>query len=229
MEVIGEIKDGKFVFDKKINIESEVSKTILEMIKYSGIERYDVNPKNGSSGYFVSTVIPNPKEYHPSVEEMFAEYSVAECFSMKMQGLPLCLRHEDDTFHDVGHVENQFIMGKIQKDYDVISRIYDSTQGIFSISYMIEGGYKDVSLQHCAEYTDYTRRMIRKTPIELSLCKEGKRQGSSVYLLLTRLHKVGEYKYQYGSKDLIYANLANIERFLKRGTIQNFYNKKKLK
>lgn len=172
---------------------------------------------DNTSGYFVSTVLPNPKDEHPSWEEKCSQFSVKECENVSMIGLPLSLRHRNDIFKKVGIISDNYFDGN---DFIVTAKCSPTVEGRFAVNSLIDRKYDDVSLQHWA-FSDPEEQFVAKQLIEVSLCKEGRRYGSSVFLLLTKNYPQESQVFVRGERTYLWANIDNIEKYLERNYYHN--------
>lgn len=175
------------------------------------------------SGVFLASVIPNPKEIHSNEKEEVEEFTINEARELDLENIPLSLSHEDQIFTKVGYVNKQFEFGNQQKDLMVTGVFGTDTDSFYGITGLLRKQYKDVSLQHLMTkyvFSDNNYHITKK-PIELSLCEEGRRYGSSVYLLFTDCFDSGII--ERDQKIHIYACPSNLKKFNKRGKIKKKY------
>lgn len=167
-------------------------------------------------GIFIASVVPNPKIYHESDDEEIEEFTQDELENLDLSNIPLSLSHKDDVFKQVGRIENQFIFGSGQRDLMATGVFGIEMESYYGIIGLLENQYRDVSLQHLMTKYVFSSDsyMLTKEPIEVSLCREGRRYGSSVYLLISDFSNNGEREEKTKN---IYASLSNIKKFHKRG------------
>jgi hypothetical protein len=143
----------------------------------------------------VSIVIANaiPKKFvvegdHPNVDSAIDEFSRSEMTKARLDNLPVQMTHLGD------HTE----MGTVRAfrpgpDIEVVMGIDtdDSPASITSENFLFNGYYEDVSVCHDWStnpifHDDGTHKatVVEKTPIEISLCREGARTGSHISAFL---------------------------------------------
>lgn len=127
---------------------------------------------------FKAVAVPRPnKEAFESKHELFHEFVNFEFDNLDIVGLPIWFNHDATRkYKDVGLVTSQFYTP--QGDLACVVHLNKSGGARALLQLLLDTDkYKEVSLQHRTRITDTKDGIIRysKAPIEISVCKKGRR------------------------------------------------------
>jgi len=149
---------------------------------------------DSSRDYIVATVLPWMRQKHETKLEQIREFTAEEARQMYMDGLPLIMNHHDGQYDPATNTQNELhVIGEVHAstvhgtDTKVLASIEPTMNemAMMSSNRVATGLYRGVSLGQQIEtrikasdgYAVFVKR-----PEEVSLCKEGRREGSLIEL-----------------------------------------------
>jgi len=139
---------------------------------------------------FVATMLPYMQLEHEDARDRVREFTVAEARQLYMDDLPLLINHNDgEEQHGaptpllrVGHIEASAVDGLNASVLAIVDPEL-SADARFASDAIASGRYEDVSLGNRVETivraSQGTATYV-KTPVEVSLCRRGRRYGSHI-------------------------------------------------
>jgi hypothetical protein len=135
-----------------------------------------------NASYLTAIVLPNVVDQHSSLDSREKEFDMEDVMKRHdFTGLPARLNH-NDVWRDVGWVDGY----RPGKNTEVLIRLEpsDDVESLFASNALANGYYRGVSLGH--EYTTSVSSSVcggldvRKEGVEISLCSQGRRDGSVI-------------------------------------------------
>lgn len=134
--------------------------------------------------YFAGIALPPCPQTRETLAEQGHEFTSAQSAALDLRGLPVALNHKNEVM-TVGTVLDSWQTGDGSKM--VLGELDDSEGGIYTQHGIGDGIYKGLSLQH--NFTIFEDQATGKTytqhkPVELSVCKEGRRPGTDIIMMV---------------------------------------------
>lgn len=131
---------------------------------------------NETSSYVVGYAVPNLREEHTTDESLCKEYTKDESVECDFRGILSELNHQG-VRAIVGGVVGYQAADDIETVIELPANV--TAPSVLSKNGLMFGLYKDLSLQHGWK-RNRDSGTVSKTAIEVSLCKEGAREGSHI-------------------------------------------------
>lgn len=132
---------------------------------------------NDTSTYLTGYAMGYLVDAHVDNESVCREYTPYEALSVDFKGIGSEMEHQGSRFN-IGTVAG-YRPGKDRAEVLVELPESDSVESIYGKNSLISGRYADLSLQHYYLH-DPTTNTVTKHAIEVSVCREGAREGSHI-------------------------------------------------